>query len=148
MTAKSDFTEDEWQLVAEGPVTAGMIVSTAQSGGTFRETFALSKAYAEARQAHGQSELLDAIVSAKPAFDRHRYHSPEDLRNVGLQRLHDAVALLGQKATADELESYRGFVVTLAEKVAAAHEEGGQRVGAAESEALDAIRASLVTDGA
>ena len=148
MTAKSDFTEDEWQLVAEGPVTAGMIVSTAQSGGTFRETFALSKAYAEARQAHGQSELLDAIVSDKPAFDRHRYHSPEDLRGLGLPRLHEAVALLEQKATADEVESYRGFVVALAEKVAAAHEEGGQRVGPAESEALDAIRASLATGSA
>jgi hypothetical protein len=143
MTAKTDFTEEEWQLVSEGPVTAGMIVSTAQSGGTFRETFALSKAYAEARAEHGKSELLDEIVSAKPAFDRHRYHSPQELHDLGLQRLHDAAALLGQKATAEELESYRGFVLAVGEKVAAAHEEGGQRVGASESEALDAIRSSL-----
>jgi hypothetical protein len=143
MTAKSEFTEEEWQLVSEGPVTAGMIVSTAQSGGTFRETFALSKAYAEARSEHGKSELLDEIVSAKPAFDRHRYHSPQDLHDVGLGRLHDAAALLGQKATPEELESYRGFVVTVAEKVAAAHEEEGQKVGAAESQALDEIRSSL-----
>jgi hypothetical protein len=143
MTAKSDFTDEEWELVSEGPVTAGMIVSTAQSGGTFRETFALSKAYAEARGEHGQSELLDEIVSSKPAFDRHRFHSPQELHDLGLQRLHDAAALLGQKATPDELEAYRGFVTTVAEKVAAAHEEDGERVGAGETAALDAIRSSL-----
>ena len=33
MTAKSDFTEEEWKLVSEGPVTAGMIVLTAQQPG-------------------------------------------------------------------------------------------------------------------
>jgi hypothetical protein len=148
MTAKSAFTEDEWKLVSEGPVTAGMIVSTAQAGGTFRETFALSKAYVEAREAHGESELLDEIVSAKPAFDRHRYHSPQELHDQGLQLLHDAVALIGQKATPEEVESYRGFVVSLAERVAGAHEEDGQKVGPAEAQALDAIRASVATDAA
>ena len=82
-------------------------------------------------------------MSAKPAFDRHKYHSSAELRELGVGALHDAVALLEQKATPDEVESYRGFVVTLAEKVAAAHKEHGEAVSAAESEALDAIRASV-----
>jgi hypothetical protein len=42
--------------------------------GTFRETIAMSKAYAEARAEHGESELLDEIVSAKPKMDHARYH--------------------------------------------------------------------------
>ena len=34
MTGKANFTDDEWALVLEGPPSAGMIVLTAQRGGT------------------------------------------------------------------------------------------------------------------
>ena len=85
MTGKADFTDEEWHLVVQGPPTAGMIVVTAQRGGTFRETFSIAKSYVEARQQHGQSALLDEIVSAKPELDRTRFHSPEELREHGLQ---------------------------------------------------------------
>src|SRR6266487_3948566 len=71
MTGKADFAEDEWRIVLEGPPSAGMIVATAQRGGTFRETLAIAKAYVEARKHHGESELLDEIVSAKPEIDPH-----------------------------------------------------------------------------
>src|SRR5262249_59368254 len=60
MTSKSEFTEQEWELLREGPPTAGMIAATASSGGTFRESWALAKALTEARQHNGESELLDA----------------------------------------------------------------------------------------
>ena len=145
MTVKSDFDEAEWDLVAEGPVTAGMIVLTAAHGGTFRETIAMSKAYAEARAEHGESELLDEIVSAKPKIDHTRYHSPEELRDNGLGHLRDAMALLESKATAEERDDYRHFVLALASKVAAAHREHGQDVSSAEAEAIQQITAALGT---
>jgi hypothetical protein len=69
MTTSAAFSADEWTSVLEGPPSAGMIVITAAHGGMFRETIAMSKAYAEARAAHGQSELLDEIVAAKPKAD-------------------------------------------------------------------------------
>src|SRR6266511_3460096 len=99
MTARGDFTPDEWQVVLEGPPSAGMIVVTAQRGGTFRETIAMAKAYVEARKQHGESELLDEIVSAKPEIDHTRYRSVEELEENGLKHLRDAVALLQRKAT-------------------------------------------------
>jgi hypothetical protein len=77
-----------------------LIVFTAAHGGTFRETIAMSKAYAEARAEHGESELLDEIVSAKPKIDHTRYHSAEELRDNGLGHLRDAMALLESEATA------------------------------------------------
>ena len=40
MTGKADFAPEEWERVLQGPPTAGMIVITAQRGGTFRETLA------------------------------------------------------------------------------------------------------------
>ena len=66
MTTSADFTPEEWELILEGPTGAGTIVITAQRGGTFRETFSMAKAYTEARQQHGESELLDELVSTKP----------------------------------------------------------------------------------
>jgi hypothetical protein len=145
MTGKSAFTEEEWNAVLEGPPIAGMLVVTAERGGSFRETFALAKAYAEAREQHGESELLDEIASAKPRIDRHRFGSPQELHDNGLQSIRDAVALLEGKATADEVEDYKRFVVTLAHKVAAAHREHGADVSPAEQAALDEIAATLGT---
>jgi hypothetical protein len=121
MAGKADFTEDEWRIVLEGPPSAGMIVVTAQRGGTFRETLAIAKTYVEARKHHGDSELLDEIVSAKPEIDHTRYHS------------------------AEELDDYMRFVLNVADKVANAHREGGESVSADERAAIEAIAASLGT---
>ncbi len=143
MTQRSDFTPEEWKTVLEGPPSAGMLVVTASRGGMFRETIAIGKAYAEAREQHGESELLDEIVAAKPEVDHTRYHSVEEVREHGLQHVRDAVEVLGRKATPDELEGYRRFVRTLAEKVAAAHREDGVAVSPPEQAALDDISAAL-----
>src|SRR5437660_8480264 len=106
MTARADFTPEEWQVVLEGPPSAGMIVVTAQRGGTIRETIAMAKAYVEARKQHGESELLDEIVSAKPEMDHTRYHSAEELKQNGLRHVRDAIEVLKGKATPQELEDY------------------------------------------
>ena len=143
MTGKADFTPDEWKLVLEAPPGAGLIVVTAQKGGTFRETIAIAKAYTEARQEHGDSELLDEITAAKPERDRSHYRTPEELKQAGLQHLRDAVALLQSKATAAEVEDYRRFVLTLADKVANAHREHGQSVSDAERAAIAEIASAL-----
>ena len=52
MTTKAAFSPDEWTTVLEAPTSAGRLGVTASRGGTFKETFAMSKAYAEARVAH------------------------------------------------------------------------------------------------
>jgi hypothetical protein len=143
MTTKAAFSDEEWKVVLEGPPTAGMIVITAAHGGMWRETIAMSKAYTEARGQHGESELLDEIVAAKPHMDHTRYHSAEELKASGLAHLRDAAALLESKATAEERDEYGRFVLNLANKVAAAHREGGQSVSPPEAEAIQEIAAAL-----
>ena len=146
MTAKADFTPDQWDQVLEGPTSAGMIVITAQRGGTIRETFSMAKAYGEARQRHGQSELLDAIVAAKPELDRSRTGSFEELKARNLSHIRDAVALVEAKASPQELDEYQRFVVALAETVAAAHRESGRDgdpVSDAERTAIAAVTDAL-----
>jgi hypothetical protein len=146
MTTKADFTPQEWELVLEGPMSAGMIVITAQRGGILRETVSMAKAYAEARQQHGQSELLDEIVAVKPKLDHTRYRSLDELKEHSLGHLRDAVALLQGKVTPQELDEYKRFIITLADKVAHAHREhgsGGEAVSASEQAATAAIAEAL-----
>jgi hypothetical protein len=150
MTGKADFTDEEWEQILQGPPTAGLIVITAQRGGSIRESFSMAKAYTEARRDHGDSELLDTIASTKPEVDHTRYHSPEELREHGLAHLRDAVALLEQKATPEEVDDYKRFVINLAQRVAEAHKEGflglsGERVSDAERAAIEEIAQALGT---
>jgi hypothetical protein len=141
MTGKAAFTSEEWDVIREGPPTAGMVALTAEKGGTFRETWALAKAYTEARRERGDSELLDSLVAEKP--DVKRYRTPEELHDAGLRRLTEAVQLLEQKATPEEVADYKKFVLDVAERVAEAHKEGGAQVSDAEREAIAKISASL-----
>jgi len=147
MTTKAAFSPSEWQLVLEGPPTAGLLVITASHGGMFRETIAMSKAYAEARAQHGESELLDEIVAEKPGMERGKAHKPEDLRDQGLNCLRDVTTLLEHKATVEERDDYRRFVLTVANKVAAAHREEGKQVSPAEEQAIQDITTALGMGG-
>lgn len=149
MTRKADFNAEEWSLVLEGPLMAGMLVIAADRGGTLRETVSLARAYAEARQQHGSGELLDEIVASNPQIDPARVRSPEELRTTGLQRVREAVDLVRRKATPEEVGAYTRFIETLADKVAHAHREGGvlgvggKEVSDSERAALDDIAAAL-----
>ncbi|MBV9339131.1 MAG: hypothetical protein JO262_18955 [Solirubrobacterales bacterium] len=143
MTGKSDFTEEEWKTVLEGPPSAGGIVAAADRGGTFKESFAMAKAYVEARKQHGQSELLDEIESAKPEIDHTRFHSYDELKAAGLQHLRDAVAVLERKATPEEIDAYRRFVMSVAERVASAHREDGVEISGLERAAMNDVAAAM-----
>lgn len=146
MTAKADFTEEEWNVVREGPAAAGVLVLMAQGGGSFRETWALAKSYAEARKQPGQSQLLDELASEKPDVERHS--TREEQESQGLTGLREAIALLEQKATQEEVEGYRTFVLAVARKVAEAHEEEGQPISAAEQAAIDKVASTIGTPAA
>ena len=77
MTRKADFNAEEWSTVVEGPLYAGMRVIGADRGGTLRETLALGRAYQQAREGHGESELLDELIKSPPSID------PDRVREAG-----------------------------------------------------------------
>jgi hypothetical protein len=148
VTGKADFTDEEWKTVLEGPPSAGLIVIASDRGGSVRETFSMAKAYTEARKEHGDSELLDELVNAKPEMDRTRYHSPEELKEASLKNITEAVDLLRSKATPEELDGYKKFIVGLANRVAEARKEGfmglsGERVSDDEKAAIGEIESAL-----
>jgi hypothetical protein len=124
MTGKSDFNAEEWDRLVQAPALAALRVIHADRGGTLRESLSLARAYAEARQ-RGGGELLDAIVSSPPALDPSTARSPEQLVERADQALRGAIELLERKATPEEVEDYRQFVLAVADTVAHAHKEGG-----------------------
>ena len=153
MTSKADFNADEWATIVEAPLLAGVRVVAAERGGAIRESIAMSKVYAAARQTHGENQLLDELVASPPAIDAQRLQAGgSDPAAVSAERLRTAVQLLSQKATPDDVSAYKQFVLALAQAAAEAHKEGGfigiggKQISPKEQAALDEVRSVL--DGA
>jgi hypothetical protein len=152
ITRKAEFNAEEWSTVVNGPLYAGLRVVAASRGGTLRESLAMGRVYTEARQHHGDSELLDELVASPPAIDRDQLQ--EGGGNMGTltqDQLRGAIGILEQKATPAELDAYKRFVMTVAQAAATAHKEGGflgiggTTISDAENAALDEISSALGT---
>jgi hypothetical protein len=149
MTIKADFNAEEWDTLVQGPALAGLIVVAAQRGGTIRESLAMAKVYAEAQREHHGNGLLGEIASQAPRIDAGEFSGADDLRTGGLARIGNAVALLESKGTPEEVEAYKRFTITVAERAAEADKSGGvlgiggERVSDSEREALREIAATL-----
>jgi hypothetical protein len=143
MTEKAAFNAEEWSKLAEAPALVALRVIAADRGGTIRESLSLGRAYAEARS--DGSGLFQEIVSSAPQIDPSELKDPGALPRRAEAAVREALALLEQKATPEELEAYRSFLLKLAETVARAHREGGflgiggKEVSESEQAALDEI---------
>jgi hypothetical protein len=150
MTRRADFNAEEWTTVVDGPIYAALRVIGASHGGRLRESLALARAYQDARANHGESEFLDELIKSPPAIDADELrHAQSNIAEVASQQLHDATAIVGAKATPTEADSYKKFVMTVAQAVASAHKEGGflgiggKQITDAENQALDEISSAL-----
>jgi hypothetical protein len=141
VTTKSEFNAEEWDGVAQGPAYAALMVMFAERGGAIRESIALGKAYAEARR-DGRGELIEQLVASPPHLDPASMGQRDQLREQLPQRIGEAVALVDQKATPEEAQEYRSFILRLADVVAHAAKEGGV-LGIGGKEVSDQERAVL-----
>jgi hypothetical protein len=147
MTTRATFNAEQWTVIANAPYLAAMLIMSSHRGGTLKETLAVSRAYASAREFY-TDRLLQDVMSTPPAMNpASTPRGPEEVRREALDHLRRAVALLGRAATEEELNRYKRFVFYVAETVARAHREGGflglggQEVSEAEQAALDEIAA-------
>jgi hypothetical protein len=152
MTRKADFNADEWATVVDGPLYAGMRVISADRGGTLRESLAMGRPYQAAREHHGESELLDELVTSPPSIDPDRVREAGgNISALASEQLREAIRILEAKSTPSEVDAYKRFVMTVAQAVASAHKEGGflgiggKQISAAENQALDEISTALGT---
>jgi thioredoxin-like negative regulator of GroEL len=146
MTAKAEFNAEEWAVVVGAPLLTAMMVIAAERGGSVRESVAVAREYAEARERH-DGELMSALLATPPASAAKRPATPQAVHDEAVAGLREAVAILERVATQDEVVEYKRFVYALAESVARAHKEGGflgiggTPVSAGEQAALDEIAA-------
>jgi hypothetical protein len=148
MTTKSEFNAEEWERIAQAPALAALTVMIADRGGAIRESVALGKAYAEARR-DGGSELIEQLVASPPHVDPGSLGDPAQVRTQLPDRIDDAVRLVEQKATPEEADEYRRFILRVADVVAHAAKEGGvlgiggKAVSEQEQAVLDELAAKL-----
>ncbi|MEA2143363.1 MAG: hypothetical protein QOI64_1793 [Solirubrobacteraceae bacterium] len=146
MTAKAQFNADEWSVVVGAPLLTAMMVVAADRGGSVRESVAVAKQYAAAREQH-EGEFMSALLATPPAVATQRPANREDLHDEAVAQLREAIAILERVGTEDEVIEYKRFVFSLAESVARAHKEGGflgiggKQVSESEQAALDEIAA-------
>jgi len=148
MTTKSEFNAEEWDRVAQAPAFAALMVMLAERGGAIRESIALGKAYAEARR-DGGSELFKDLVSAAPQINPAEMGERDQLQSQLPERISGAIAVVEQKATPEEAQEYREFILHVADVVAHAAKEGGvlgvggKDVTEQEQAVLDDLRGQL-----
>jgi hypothetical protein len=161
MSTKTDFTLEEWETIRNAPYLAAAAVMVAGRSGIFgsiKEAFVTAQTFYES--AASESSLIKALstedevrlsqefVSDQLSF-REAAQAPEKLRSLAVEKCQTAVGLLKQKGGAGEAESYKHWVMDIAEKVAHAAKEGaffglgGERVSDAEKVVLTDLAAAL-----
>jgi hypothetical protein len=138
MAKKADFTEQEWESLQKGVVGAGLLVSLSDRSffDTFKEAGALGKHMAQAKQS-STSDLIRELADVHgTGFGL--TSSPDTVERETVSALQTAKKTLETKAP-DELDSYRQFVVEVAQSVAGAATGGDS----AEHDAIEKVRSAV-----
>jgi broad specificity phosphatase PhoE len=161
MTSKTDFTDEEWMQLKRAPFLAGMSISLADPGGpieAFKETSATLKTVLGAAEGSDRGELAAAIARDVREQARERKNplagfKPSKGATAGveiLDELREVNRLLSEKASADEAEAVRAWLLAVAQEAANAAKEGGfmgfhaERVSEGEQRMLDQLRRALM----
>ena len=149
MTHKDQFNAEEWDRIAQGPPLAAISVITASRGGSMRESLSVGEVYAEARKNREAPELVQQLLATPPRVDPGKASSAEELRTQTTERVREAATLVEERATPEEADAYKKFILEVCQRAAERHKEGGfmgvggQRVSDAEAAALAEIAAAL-----
>jgi hypothetical protein len=155
MTARADFTDEEWARLERAPLVAGMAISLADPGGPIeatKETMASLRTILEAAEKGGQGELVNAVAKDAAEKAHHRENPLGDFRPKGalageavLEELRAVNGLLSEKATPEEAADFRRWLLAAAKRAADAAKEGGfmgfraERVSEGERQMLDKL---------
>ncbi|HET9242551.1 MAG TPA: hypothetical protein VFN99_03850 [Gaiella sp.] len=137
MAGKTDFTEEEWEQLRKGATGTGLLVSA--SDRSFFDTFKEAKSLASyLKGSRDDDSQLVRELASEGGTGFGLIASPKEVEGGTMEALRGAVEMLQAKAP-DELESYRAFVLELAETVGKSAGGGDQ----AEAATVEKIRAAL-----
>jgi hypothetical protein len=162
MTDKSNFTPEEWKLLLESVMMAGIAVTAAEPSGLWgllKESFASGSAFRQAKMDPGSSPLIKAVVgdfettqgqsTARDGLKEKLAGSkPAEIKTRCIEALRQAGALLDSKAS-DDAPAFKEWLHEISQHVAEAAKEGGffgiggVRVSEAEKATLTEISSAL-----
>jgi hypothetical protein len=158
MTTKADFNDEEWTRLKRAPFVAGMAITLADPGGpieAFKETKATLQTVAGA--VGGDRGPLVQALAGEVAAEARRHtplagFKPTSGATAGVEILDELAAVNGilkDKATAEEADAVREWLIAAAQEAANAAKEGGflgfhaERVSTGEQEMLDRLKEKL-----
>jgi hypothetical protein len=159
MTTKADFTDEEWTRLERAPLVAGMAITFADPGGpieALKESLASVKTIVDTAKTSTGNELVDALAKGVAEKAQRRENPLKGFKPRGtmageeiLDELRGVNEIVTQKATPEEAEAYRKWLLEAAQRTADAAKEGGflgfnaVRVSQGEQKMLDKLREVL-----
>ena len=153
MTSKQDFTNQDWTRIRRAPLVAGVAISLADPGGPIEVAKESVASLRSATLPPSQEELLAAVALDVQALAQQRQNPLADFRPRSgqqvLEELRGVNEIVTAKATPEEAEAFRRWLLAAAQAAADAAKEGGfmgfggEQVSAGEQQMLDQVRAAL-----
>jgi len=156
MADKTNFTKDEWTLLLESPMLAGMAVTMADPSGLWglmKETLAGGSAIAHAVTDTGANALVKAVATDFTSSEgrtaardglkaKFAGGQAAEIKAKSVNSLREVSALLGAKAPSDAA-AFKTWLRQISEKTADAASEGGGLLGIGGVQVSDAEKATL-----
>ena len=156
MADKASFTKEEWTLLLESPMIAGMAVTAADPSGLWgllKESFAGGSALTRAATNADTNALVKAVVTDFSTSDgrsaardglkaKFASSQPADMKNKAIDSLRQVSALLDTKAPGDAA-AFKGWLRQISQSTAEAATEGGGLFGLGGVQVSDAEKATL-----
>jgi hypothetical protein len=160
MTSKASFTDDEWDRVRRAPLVAGMAITIADPGGPIEISKEMMATLRAATVPPSQEELLAAVALDIQALAQQKQNPARNFKPTAaatagseiLDELRAVDAIVAEKATPEETQAFRAWLVMAAQAAADAAKEGGfmgfgaVQVSEGEQEMLDQLRSALGQD--
>ena len=153
MTSRQDFTDEEWARIRRAPLVAGVAISLADPGGPIEVAKESVASLRSATLPPSQEELLASVALDVQALAQQRQNPLGDFKPRGgqqvLEELRGVNELVTAKATPEEVEAFRRWLVATAQAAADAAKEGGfmgfgaELVSQGEQRMLDELRTAL-----
>jgi len=130
MADKSNFTPEEWKVLLQSVIAAGIAITAAEPSGLWgllKESFAGGSAMAKAKTDPGANGLIKAVIADFGAAEgsaardglktRFKQSKPAEIKDACIETLH-------AKAPADAA-AYKAWLQQISQHVAEASNEGG-----------------------
>jgi hypothetical protein len=153
MTSRQDFTEQEWARIRRAPLVAGVAISLADPGGPIEVAKETMASLRSATLPPSQEELLASVALDVQALAQRKQNPLGDFKPRNgqqvLEELRGVNEIVTAKATPEEAEAFRGWLLAAAQAAADAAKEGGfmgfggEQVSAGERQMMEQVRTTL-----